>query len=76
MKFFCLMFTLICFTAAMVVTVHIRTMNSRLCFECRKRIVSRQRLSQELTEKELEASYLINRVVITAPDEGISGGKK
>jgi hypothetical protein len=68
MKFFCLLFTLFCFTAAMVLTVHLRTVNSRLFFECRKRIVDRQRLKNELTQKELEASYLINRVVITAPD--------
>ena len=76
MKFFCMMFTLICFTAAMVVTVHIRTMNGKLFFECRKRIVNRQRLTQELTQKELEASYLINKVVITAPDSGLSSDKE
>ncbi|AQQ71326.1 hypothetical protein SMSP2_01697 [Limihaloglobus sulfuriphilus] len=68
MKFFCLLFTIVCFTAAMILTVHLRTVNSRLFFECRKRIVDRQRLKHELTQKELEASYLINRVVITAPD--------
>jgi len=73
-SWFCFVFVVFCFTAALILTIYLRNADNRTFYKLYTYTAEQSRLKQQLWQKQLRLEYLINPATVSRRLDGHKTG--
>ena len=73
-SWFCFVFVVFCFTAALILTIYLRNADNRIFYKLCTRTAEQNRLKQQLWQKQLRLENLINPAAVSRRLDGHKTG--
>jgi hypothetical protein len=73
-SWFCFVFVVFCFTAALILTIYLRNTDNRIFYKLCTRTAEQNRLKQQLWQKQLRLENLISPAAVSHRLDGNKAG--
>lgn len=73
-SWFCFLFVVFCFTAALILTIYLRNADNRIFYKLCTCTAEQNRLKQQLWQKQLRLEHLINPAAVSHRISGTKTG--